>query len=100
MTDPTPSKLAEARKLIENRNSDLVDLLMKRGGYPIIEVALQIGSYIDRIKEAQALISYERGREEQREQMAKDISPMCGIPDASDACRAILKYLNPSSNAK
>lgn len=40
---------------------------------------------------------YEEGQEEEREKMKKDIAAMCGIPDAGDACRAILEYLNQTS---
>lgn len=88
-----PEKLAEAKNLLKTfyynwkRNYGKKDLNYH-------------SEAIDTLIKAASLISYERGREEQRKEMAKTIAPMCGIPDAGDACRAILKYLNLSPDAK
>ena len=110
-------KLAEAKKLIENLDKEISDAIFEAGirynarykdrttnYYPHFwtekDAKSDMEKMIQKLIAAASLISYERGREEQREKMVKDISPMCGIPDASDACRAILKYLNPTSDAK
>lgn len=52
----------------------------------------------DYLKAQARITAYETERRV-REEMKIKIGAMCGIPDAGDACRAILEYLsNPKTN--
>jgi len=94
MTNPTPSKLAEAKKLLEIWNIEKGDTM---GGYVYINPAHVDG--IDKLLAAQDLISYERGREEQRKIDAEIAKEICSD---SDCCGPEIyqKIINPSPDTK
>ncbi len=115
-----PDKLAEAQKLLENIDKDLCLLL--KGNYSCARVweAWQYGTmkeedfapleedeniindfqnFISKLLSAQDLISYERGREEQRKIDAEIAKEICSD---SDCCGPEIyqKIINPSPDAK
>ncbi len=65
---PTPDKLAEAKKLLEIWNIEKSDTM---GGYVYIN-PIHV-AHTDALLAAQSLISYERGREEQRKETIKRV---------------------------
>lgn len=93
MTNPTPSKLAEAKKLLEIWNIEKGDTM---GGYVYINPAHVDG--IDKLLAAQDLISYEKGREDQRKIDAGVVTELW--PNTKDLFllgKIQQKILNPSS---
>lgn len=100
MTNPTPSKLAEAKKLLEIWNIEKGDTM---GGYVYINPAHVDG--IDKLLAAQDLISYEKGRGEQRKEDAEIVRKYdCTEKDChclltqGEICELI--FTNPTSDAK
>lgn len=72
----------QANNLIINFESEVPGQFQLTTGAPIRMVG-ELLSAQDRLTE-----------ERVRAEMAKKIGSMCGIPDAGDACRAILNYLS------